>query len=136
MLDDPFDDPPQLEIPERSPERDVPAEEQLKPRLSVYEDITEAERPAEEIKEEIAVKAKRSREKVMEILGDIPDAEVTAPENVLFVCKLNPVTRDEVCPYFCAAVAPFKMCSCVDNGGGATPMAGFGADLFSLWEGR
>lgn len=28
-------------------------------------------------------------------LGDLPDAEVKPPENVLFVCKLNPVTTDE-----------------------------------------
>ncbi|ONK66492.1 uncharacterized protein A4U43_C06F8760 [Asparagus officinalis] len=28
-------------------------------------------------------------------IGDIPDAEIKPPENVLFVCKLNPVTQDE-----------------------------------------
>jgi peptidyl-prolyl cis-trans isomerase-like 4 len=28
-------------------------------------------------------------------LGDIPDVEITPPENVLFVCKLNPVTTEE-----------------------------------------
>lgn len=28
-------------------------------------------------------------------VGDLPDAEVKPPENVLFVCKLNPVTTDE-----------------------------------------
>lgn len=26
-------------------------------------------------------------------IGDIPEAEVKPPENVLFVCKLNPVTE-------------------------------------------
>lgn len=26
-------------------------------------------------------------------IGDIPDAEIKPPENVLFVCKLNPVTE-------------------------------------------
>lgn len=26
-------------------------------------------------------------------VGDIPDAEIKPPENVLFVCKLNPVTQ-------------------------------------------
>merc|ERR1712098_127777 len=30
-----------------------------------------------------------------EMVGDLPDAEVAPPENVLFVCKLNPVTADE-----------------------------------------
>ena len=28
-------------------------------------------------------------------VGDIPDADIKPPENVLFVCKLNPVTTDE-----------------------------------------
>lgn len=26
-------------------------------------------------------------------IGDIPDADIKPPENVLFVCKLNPVTQ-------------------------------------------
>jgi len=29
------------------------------------------------------------------MIGDLPFANVRPPENVLFVCKLNPVTRDE-----------------------------------------
>lgn len=32
---------------------------------------------------------------ILESLADIPDAEVKPPDNVLFVCKLNPVTQDE-----------------------------------------
>jgi RNA recognition motif-containing protein len=28
-------------------------------------------------------------------VGDIPDADVKPPDNVLFVCKLNPVTTDD-----------------------------------------
>ncbi|MCI40722.1 peptidyl-prolyl cis-trans isomerase-like 4-like, partial [Trifolium medium] len=34
-----------------------------------------------------------SRAVVLESIGDIPDAEVKPPDNVLFVCKLNPVTE-------------------------------------------
>ncbi|CAB4056035.1 PPIL4 [Lepeophtheirus salmonis] len=29
------------------------------------------------------------------MIGDLPDADCAPPENVLFVCKLNPVTTDE-----------------------------------------
>ena len=36
-----------------------------------------------------------SRAVVLEMLGDRPNAEVLAPENVLFVCKLNPLTADD-----------------------------------------
>lgn len=31
----------------------------------------------------------------LEIVGDLPHADIKPPENVLFVCKLNPVTRSE-----------------------------------------
>jgi peptidyl-prolyl cis-trans isomerase-like 4 len=36
-----------------------------------------------------------SRAVVLEMLGDRPSAEVMAPEDVLFVCKLNPLTTDD-----------------------------------------
>jgi len=36
-----------------------------------------------------------SRAVMLEMLGDLPTADIQAPENVLFVCKLNPLTNDE-----------------------------------------
>ena len=36
-----------------------------------------------------------SRSVVLEMLIDLPSTEATAPEHVLFVCKLNPVTEDD-----------------------------------------
>ncbi|KAL6514007.1 cytochrome P450 monooxygenase 59 [Orobanche hederae] len=121
ILDDPFDDPPQLSelIPDASPEgkpkdelddyveegdsnqliRDlmsgiysgsvddnvrleddwVPMDEQLNPQ---------------ELEEVLRAKDAHSRAVVLETIGDIPDAEIKPPDNVLFVCKLNPVTED------------------------------------------
>lgn len=35
----------------------------------------------------------RSRAEVLEMIGDLPVADVKPPDNVLFVCKLNPVTE-------------------------------------------
>ena len=32
---------------------------------------------------------------ILEMVGDLKDADEVPPENVLFVCKLNPVTTDE-----------------------------------------
>ncbi|KAL8922693.1 MAG: hypothetical protein Q9208_005006 [Pyrenodesmia sp. 3 TL-2023] len=54
----------------------------------------------ENTQEELAEKLRREREAraqalTLEIVGDLPFAEVKPPENVLFVCKLNPVTEDE-----------------------------------------
>ena len=48
--------------------------------------------------EETREKVRREREAraqalTLEIVGDLPFAEVKPPENVLFVCKLNPVTE-------------------------------------------
>lgn len=50
--------------------------------------------------EEAMEKLRREREAraqalTLEIVGDLPYAEVKPPENVLFVCKLNPVTEGQ-----------------------------------------
>jgi peptidyl-prolyl cis-trans isomerase-like 4 len=45
--------------------------------------------------EEIAKHEASSRAVVLEVLGDLPSADIKAPDNVLFVCKLNPITEDE-----------------------------------------
>ena len=37
----------------------------------------------------------RARAVVLEMVGDLPEADAAPPANVLFVCKLNPVTTEE-----------------------------------------
>lgn len=49
----------------------------------------------EEIAELRKAKEAKARATILEIVGDIPDADMAPPENVLFVCKLNPVTNDD-----------------------------------------
>jgi len=44
---------------------------------------------------ELQEKEDKSRAVVLEMLGDLPSADMKPPENVLFVCKLNSVTDDE-----------------------------------------
>ena len=39
----------------------------------------------------------QSRAVVLEMIGDLPEADSKPPSNMLFVCKLNPVTGEEVC---------------------------------------
>lgn len=36
----------------------------------------------------------------VEQIGDIPDVEIKPPDNVLFVCKLNPVTEVSCFSFF------------------------------------
>ena len=62
--------------------------------------IAEDEDPLEEIPEEEADRRRRENAAkasalTLEMVGDLPFANVRPPENVLFVCKLNSVTRDE-----------------------------------------
>ncbi|XP_045451205.1 peptidyl-prolyl cis-trans isomerase sig-7 [Melitaea cinxia] len=94
VLEDPFNDPPGLRAPSRSPS---PSAERLKGgRIAPDEEVDETQgKSAEEIQEMIEEKEAKARATILEIVGDLPDAEIAPPENVLFVCKLNPVTTDE-----------------------------------------
>ncbi|XP_026660329.2 peptidyl-prolyl cis-trans isomerase CYP59 isoform X2 [Phoenix dactylifera] len=96
ILDDPFDDPRQLAefIPEKSPEgkpHDEIAEERLEDNWVPLDDTL----APEELEEAIRSKESHTNAAILESIGDIPDADIRPPDNVLFVCKLNPVTQDE-----------------------------------------
>ncbi len=61
-------------------------------------EVNEGTEADEAAAEEAREKFRREREAraqalTLEIVGDLPFAEVKPPENVLFVCKLNPVTE-------------------------------------------
>ena len=96
VLDDPYPDPAGLREPSNSP---PPTKAQLTTvRIAEDEELLD-----EEANEEAAAEAERRRREreaaaqalTLEMMGDLPFAEVKPPENVLFVCKLNPVTTDE-----------------------------------------
>jgi hypothetical protein len=40
-------------------------------------------------------KEAHNRAVVLEMIGDLPEADAKPPENMLFICKLNPVTTEE-----------------------------------------
>ena len=90
VLDDPFADPPGLVVPPESP---PPSKAQLATvRIADDEEINE------DADEETVERLRREREAraqalTLEMVGDLPFAEVKPPENILFVCKLNPVTQ-------------------------------------------
>ncbi|KAI1250150.1 Peptidyl-prolyl cis-trans isomerase cyp6 [Eutypa lata] len=91
ILDDPYDDPPGLREPSQSP---TPSKAQLA-TVRIADDAN----LDDEVDEETAERVRREREAraqalTLEMMGDLPFAEVKPPENVLFVCKLNPVTTD------------------------------------------
>eukprot|EP00624_Nannochloropsis_granulata_P001981 evm.model.NODE_1941_length_7655_cov_17.332071.2 len=96
VLEDPFDDPQGMAdlVPAASPVRERPVEETVKPRLI---DLVDEEDglTAEALDERIREAEAKKRAVVLEMIGDLPDAEIKPPENVLFVCKLNAITTDE-----------------------------------------
>ena len=84
----------------RSPSPVRPPEETVSSRIPIEEvDVNPDEdiNPLQEqqFRQEIQQKEDKSRAVVLEILGDLPDADIQAPENVLFICKLNSITTDE-----------------------------------------
>ncbi|KAI9817272.1 MAG: Peptidyl-prolyl cis-trans isomerase cyp6 [Pycnora praestabilis] len=92
ILDDPYNDPPGLIEPDKSP---VPSNAQLATvRIADDEELDEnADQDAvEKLRRE---REARAQALTLEMVGDLPFAEVKPPENVLFVCKLNPVTQDD-----------------------------------------
>jgi peptidyl-prolyl cis-trans isomerase-like 4 len=96
ILDDPFPDPDGWKEPPGSPTMDRPPEEKISLRIPYEENLDEGtdSKTAQELEESIRRKEAQSRAVVLEMTGDIPDADIKPPAEVLFVCKLNPVTTD------------------------------------------
>lgn len=94
ILDDPFDNPRGFREVSRSPS---PSAERLRGgRIAADEDIDEtAGKSNAEVAEMRLEREAKARATILEIIGDLPDAEIAPPENVLFVCKLNSVTTDD-----------------------------------------
>jgi len=91
------------------------------------DDLTKDEAPKQDetqneideaAEEEAQEKLRREREAraqalTLEIVGDLPYAEVKPPENVLFVCKLNPVTEDEDLETIFSRFGPIISCEVI-----------------------
>jgi len=92
VLDDPFDDPAGLQEPPSSP---VPSKAQLATVRIAHDEELNEEQDAEALEKVRREREARAQALTLELIGDLPFAEVTPPEQILFVCKLNPVTQDE-----------------------------------------
>jgi len=112
VLDDPFSDPPTLKIPDRSPE---PVRDQHDVERIADDEVLDDDsgRTAEEIEKSLKDKEAKSRAIVLEMIGDIPDADVAPPDNVLFVCKLNPVTEDDDLQLIFSRFGTIKSCEVI-----------------------
>lgn len=92
VLEDPFPDPPHLVAPSTSP---PPSKAFMDMRRPGPEDAPEGPtaREADEERRRLAREEARSRAIALELMGERPSADMAPPENVLFVCKLNPLTE-------------------------------------------
>ncbi|KAJ9069873.1 Peptidyl-prolyl cis-trans isomerase-like 4 [Entomophthora muscae] len=110
ILDDPFPDPEGLEIPEHSPQPDSEILKSL--RLAEDEEL-EPDLPPEQLEKLTREREARAQALTLEMVGDLPFADVKPPENVLFVCKLNPVTRDEDLELIFSRFGPVASCEII-----------------------
>ena len=94
VLEDPYPDPPGLDelVPAGSPRVAAGAGDA---RLEDGWRPAEETKTAEEIDKSMRTSEAKSRAVVLEMIGDLPDADAKPPDEFLFVCKLNPVTSDE-----------------------------------------
>ena len=92
VLDDPFEDPLGLVEPPQSP---LPSAEQLSTVRIAHDEVLEENADPQQLENLRREREARAQALTLELIGDLPFAEVTPPEQILFVCKLNPVTRDE-----------------------------------------
>lgn len=94
VLEDPYPDPDAL--PAEPPSPELTKEVLKSDYIAADEVIDDTEgKTSEEIAEEIADRDAKARATILEMVGDLPDADTAPPENILFVCKLNPVTTSE-----------------------------------------
>lgn len=93
VLEDPTPDPAGLaeHVPDASPPPPPAEDGRLEDDWAPGEDT----RAPEEIERAQREEEARNRAVVLEMIGDLPEAEARPPSNVLFICKLNPVTTEE-----------------------------------------
>ncbi|KAG8533689.1 uncharacterized protein KY384_001430 [Bacidia gigantensis] len=83
-----------------------------------HSNVSEADEANEAAQEAELERLRREKEAraqalTLEIVGDLPYAEVKPPENVLFVCKLNPVTEDEDLHTIFSRFGPIVSCEVI-----------------------
>ncbi|CAD5207311.1 unnamed protein product [Bursaphelenchus okinawaensis] len=113
ILNDPFADPPNLPIPSRSPS---PSNEliELSDKICLDQDVEEDENCTEEERQKKNEERElRANAQVLEMIGDLRDIDEKPPDNVLFVCKLNPVTTDSDLEVIFSRFGEIKCCEII-----------------------
>ena len=114
VLDDPFDDLEGMVIPEKSPEykRDLTDNKHLDDDFDIDKFFKEND-TEEKIKEKLREQETKNKTVMLELLEDLPNSNVKPPKNVLFVCRLNPVTQAKDLENIFEQFGPIKDCKIV-----------------------
>ncbi|KAH7724451.1 SIG-7 protein [Aphelenchoides avenae] len=113
IIHDPFEDPSRLPIPRRSPS---PTEDIVKQssKIALDEAVDEdAGKDEQQIQKELEEKETKANAQILEMVGDLHYADERPPDNVLFVCKLNPVTTDEDLEVIFSRFGEIKCCEII-----------------------
>lgn len=113
ILEDPFPDIKGLELPVNSPEPNKKQLELIKELNEATEKSNREKMDEEEEEERRRNKEAESNALTLEMVGDLPFAEVLPEENILFVCKLNPITTDEDLELIFSRFGPIRSCEIV-----------------------
>ncbi len=114
ILFDPFEDFKALEEMNRCESPEATDERLDSGRIRIDEDVDDLDGlTPEELEEYTKSREARTRTKLLEIIGDIPDADIAPPENVLFVCKLNQVTTDDDLELIFSRFGKIKSCEVI-----------------------
>ncbi|KAH0791203.1 peptidyl-prolyl cis-trans isomerase-like 4 [Histomonas meleagridis] len=89
VLYDPFPDPPDLSSLNFQPY------ERIKERDRLEDDEVIRDMSESQFQEEMSKIQARQNAQILELLGDIPDADQKPPDTSLFVCKLSPITTED-----------------------------------------
>ncbi|CAI2734596.1 unnamed protein product [Schistosoma spindalis] len=111
VLDDPFDSPKTIRYPDSPPSINVST---FDTRLEEDEELDDTEGLSPTQVEELKIEQEvRTHTQLLTLIGDLPDANVKPPNNVLFVCKLNPVTTSEDLEIIFSRFGEIKSCEVI-----------------------
>lgn len=113
VLDDPFEDIEGMIVPSKSPE---PVHDNDHTRLEDdfnLNDFYKDQETEEKLKEKLQEQDAKNKAIILELLEDIPDSEIKPPDNVLFICKLNPITQDDDLETLFSRFGAIKSCQIV-----------------------
>ena len=113
VLEDPFPDPEDFKEP------DSPEPEKYLENVGEGEDYANMETVLGELSDQGKLEEKIKQDKIktkeinLEMLNDIPDADMKPGENMLFICQLNPLTKEEDLESIFSQFGKIKSCEIV-----------------------